>query len=112
MSRLEGWYEERRAFQLNVIMAGLAATAISMLGFLIYFRTIIGRSLLALMGVTCSMVFVVLRAASIHHVDQLFRIEFFNLKAHAIVEMTGIVLVFLNVIMMAWSLRRWQHGSR
>ena len=111
MSRLEGWYEERRAFQLNVIMAGLAATAISMLGFLIYFRTIIGRSLLALMGVTCSMVFVVLRAASIHHVDQLFRIEFFNLKAHAIVEMTGIVLVFLNVIIMSWSLRRQRYGK-
>lgn len=111
MSRLEGWYEERRAFQLNVIMAGLAATTIFMIGFLIFFRTIIGRSLLAMLGVTCSMVFVVLRAASIHHVDQMFRIEFFNVKAHAIMEMSGIVLVFLNVIIMSWSLRRQRYGK-
>ncbi len=111
VSKLQGWYEERRAFQFNLIMAGLAATAMFMLGFLYFFRTIIGQSLLALLGVSCSMVFVVLRAASIHHVDQLFRIEFFNVKAHAIIEMTGIVLVFVNVITMAWILRRWRYGK-
>jgi hypothetical protein len=112
MSKIEGWYRERREFQLNVIMAGLAATAVFMFGFLIYFRTIITRSSLAILGVSCSLVFVVLRAASIHHVDQLFKIEFFNIKAHAIMELSGVVLVFLNVIIMGWSLRHQRSGQR
>jgi hypothetical protein len=87
-------------------MAGLAATAIFLLGFLFYFRTVITRSWLAILGVTCSLVFVVLRAVSIHHVDQLFKMEFFSLKAHAILEITGIILVFVNVIYLTWKLRR------
>jgi hypothetical protein len=110
LSKLQGWYRERRAFQLNVTMAGLAATAIFLLGFLFYFRTVITRSWLAILGVTCSLVFVVLRAASIHHVDQLFKMEFFTLKAHAIMEITGITLVFINVTYLTWNLRPQRHG--
>jgi hypothetical protein len=105
LSKLQGWYRERRAFQFYVVMAGLAATAIFLLGFLVYFRTVLSRSLLAILGVTCSLVYVVLRAASIHHVDQWFKIEFFTIKAHAIMEMAGIALVFINIFYLARNLR-------
>ncbi len=106
MSKLQGWYRERRAFQFNVTMAGLAATVVFLLGFMFYFRTVTTRSWMAILGITCSLVFVVLRAASIHHVDQLFKMEFFTLKAHAIMEITGIALVFVNVVYLTWKLRR------
>ena len=105
MSKLEGWYRERRAVQLFLIMGGLVIVSAFLLSFVLYFRRILTTSYLACLGVTCSLIFVVLRAVSFHHVDQFFKIQFYDVKIHAIIETVGIILVLVNGMFVTVRLR-------
>lgn len=71
LSLRDGWYERRRPLQVGFVIAvgviGVVGTIVS--GFLL--RHVFRRIGLALAGVMLIVVFVVVRAASFHHVDVL-----------------------------------------
>jgi hypothetical protein len=89
----EGWYAARRrvqvAFILGVLLAGLWVFA-ALVRLASGSR---GRMAAALTGTVFTMVFVLIRAASFHHVDLLLGVSLGGLKLNWIIELGGIFLV-------------------
>ncbi len=103
MARVEGWYAERRSFQLTAILVGLAVGSTALFAFYYYFRSILSRSFLAFTGLSLSATFVTLRAISFHHIDHMFSTNVASVKLHALLELIAILLVATNAIRMAHS---------
>lgn len=95
-AREGGWYEHRRLFQfffvLFIFLAGLAALAATAW----YLRNSLRRYRLALIGLTYLIFFVILRAASFHHVDILLKSGAGGIHLNHLLELAGIVTI-------AWS---------
>jgi hypothetical protein len=102
VSRLEGWYDDRRKVQLTAVLAGVFVCTIAMFLMRWRFGPISHRLRLAFLGVGVSCLFIVLRAISFHHVDQVFSIKLADIKLHVLIETLGILLVSANAIMLAF----------
>jgi hypothetical protein len=92
-AQLTGWYDIRRIVQRDFIL-GVAAGGVGLLALLTYLlRGIFGRVWLALLGLGFVCVFVVVRAASFHHVDILLGTWVFGIKMNWLLELPGPILV-------------------
>lgn len=96
LARAQGWYGERRLVQLSfiavlgtVMLAGLIAMAFSLRGRL-------RRNGLALTGLVIVTGFVMMRAASFHHMDHLIGMRAFGVPNNFLFENAGLVLIALN----------------
>lgn len=99
---LAGWYGERRTVQALFIWA-VAGGGVALLGLLaLLLRGILGRVWLALAGLGFVCCFVVIRAASFHHMDGLIGSTALGVKVNWLLELPGPILV-LGV---AWQRRR------
>lgn len=94
-SQLAGWYNDRRVVQKLFILgvAGSGAVALGLLALLL--RGILGRVWLALLGLAFVCLFVVIRAASFHHVDILISSSVLGFKINWLLELPGPLLVIL-----------------
>lgn len=97
----QGWYENRRVAQLLfvgvVAMAGIFSV--------IVMQRLVRRHpdlRLPLLGFVVLLVFVLVRAASFHHVDQLINFRMGAVRMNWVLELGAIALVALG----AWSTRR------
>ena len=105
-AQLTGWYDIRRIVQRDFILA-VAAGGVGLLTLLTFLlRSILGRVWLALLGLGFVCVFVVVRAASFHHVDSLLGTWVFGVKMNWVLELPGPILVAVVAS------RRRQLGSR
>lgn len=94
-AQLSGWYDIRRIVQRDFILA-IAGVGIVTLGFLVlYLRGILGRVWLALLGLAFVCLFVVVRAASFHHMDALLGTWVMGVKMNWLLELPGPTLVGL-----------------
>jgi hypothetical protein len=94
-AQLFGWYDIREIVQRDFIL-GIAATGVGLLILVTYLlRGILGRIWLALIGLGFVCLFVVVRAASIHHVDSLLGTWIFGIKLNWLLELPGPILVGL-----------------
>ena len=102
----DGWYEDRRAVQVWFI-AGLAMAAVLLLAGLRhalddawhhYRTTCVG------LGMLC--VFVLMRAASFHHVDTLLRMRWGAISANGLIENSALLVVAFG----AWQAKQRQNG--
>lgn len=94
-AQLAGWYEGRRVVQEAFIYL-VAAGAVVALGLLaLLLRGILGRVWLALIGLGFVCAFVVIRAASFHHVDVLLGSTAAGIKLNWILELPGPTLIAL-----------------
>jgi len=102
----EGWYEERRNVQVWFI-AGLMMVAVLLLAGLRhvldeawhhYRTTCLGLAMLS--------VFVVMRAASFHHVDTLLRMRWGEISANGLIENSALLVVAYG----AWQAKQRQTG--
>jgi hypothetical protein len=95
MAKSEGWYERRRIFQglfiAAISLGGIAATA----AVLCILRTRLKEFGLAIIGIIFLGCFIVVRAASFHHVDQLLLSRIGGLRINWILEVGGIIWVGL-----------------
>jgi hypothetical protein len=92
-AQLSGWYDVRRAVQeafIYLVAAG-GVTALGLMALLL--RGILGRVWLALVGLGFVCVFVVIRAASFHHVDVLLGSSAAGIKLNWLLELPGPILV-------------------
>lgn len=92
LSRAQGWYEERRRYQVAFVAAigviGLIAT--SALAFAL--RRVLRRVMGGLLGLGLIVSFVVIRAASFHHIDILL-MDLGPVRLNWIIELSGIGLI-------------------
>jgi hypothetical protein len=93
----QGWYENRRIVQaIFVAMVG-AAGLLS-----IWFMSRLVRRhpdlRLALVGFVALLVFVIVRAASFHHVDQLINFHFAGVRMNWVLELGAISLVSMGAL--------------
>lgn len=90
---LAGWYDDRREIQRAFIwlVAGGAIAALALLSLLL--RGILDRVWLALTGLAFVCGFVVIRAASFHHMDGLIGSVALGLKVNWLLELPGPLLV-------------------
>lgn len=95
LARQQGWYRERREAQMVSIVALVAAAAFGgalVFAWLTRARTS-GGVMLAALGLILLGAFVLVRAASFHHVDTLLRGELMGLRLYVWLEAAGMAVV-------------------
>lgn len=109
MSQASGWYEERRHNQALFIIA-LASSAVFLLaGALLYLRRVVPLIGIAVLGCAMVATFVLMRAATFHHEEDLIGIPLLGkTEADIFLEFPGIFLVACNA---AWFLLKRDHKS-
>jgi len=101
-----GLYEDRRHYQ-SLFILGILFTGVSLIAWLIYaYYQVIKNHLLALIGLAFLIIFVLIRAASFHHMDQLIGTSILGVKLNWVFELTGIVFIFINGIIL------WRRDGR
>jgi hypothetical protein len=98
----QGWYQQRRLVQMSFI----GMILIFGMGFIVwgihFFKGILIRNWLAFTGIIFLIIFILLRATSFHHMDQLIGFRLMGLKLNWILELTGIYSIVFNAL---WILR-------
>jgi len=93
-----GWYEDRRIFQgIFICVIAFFGLAFAALAWIWTSRTL-PRHRLALLGGIFLVSFIVIRAASFHHIDQILGKELAFLRINHILELSGIACVALGAL--------------
>jgi hypothetical protein len=94
----QGWYPGRRLVQ-QWFIAGLAFCGALTLGWMYRaFGDLGGAARLAMLGLVLLAVFVVVRAASFHHVDVMLGVKLIGMKINWILELGGIAIVVAGAL--------------
>jgi len=96
MSVKQGWHGQRHTFQKLFIYLMLSTGCICMMAMIYYYARVLRAHALAIVGICCLSVFVLIRASSFHHMDQLIRTDLMGVKMNWILELSGIALVLFN----------------
>ena len=100
LSQLQGWYEQRRVFQLDFII-GLLMVAGLLLALTVWLmRGHLRRTGPAVLGLSFVTAFVAVRAVGFHHVDTLIdsRLLLLDIRYNVLFELSGLVLIAANAI--------------
>ncbi|APW59560.1 hypothetical protein [Paludisphaera borealis] len=108
LAKSQNWYAQRREVQLLFIAAVGVAALVALAAFAWIARKEWKRNITALAGVVLLLAFVVIRAASFHHVDAFIQTRLAGVKWNAILELGGIGLVALGAALAM----RTDHGRR
>jgi MFS family permease len=107
----QGLYEKRRTYQVAFIGCVALVSLGSLIAFLWFSRHELRSRWLALVGMVFILGFVVIRAASFHHVDALLASELGGLKWNWIFEIGGILVVGVAASRAAYRRRRDGAGA-
>jgi hypothetical protein len=103
LAHLQGWYERRHEVQQQFTMTVAAAAVVGVLVMVVMARRAPRATLLVLAGSILLLAFVVIRAASFHHVDLFLADGVFGLKMNWVLEIGGILIILLGA---CWRMRR------
>lgn len=95
ISKSEGWYEGRREVQRWFVICTLAGAGVLVVWFTCRFRSFWSRHALLVSGLAFLLTFIVVRAISFHHVDELLGTHLGGVKMNWLLELTGIGIVML-----------------
>lgn len=101
-AREEGWYERRRRYQALFIVAIALLGGVGTVALAVFLRSVLGRVIGAVLGIGALATFVVVRAASFHHIDILLGRG--PVRLNWVLELGGIALVGLS----AWRQGRYR----
>jgi hypothetical protein len=104
MALSQGWYERRRGVQALFIALLCGGAATMLIGARRYWRGLWPEYRGVFAGLLLLAVFVVIRAASFHHTDELIGLSLGTTTAGRALEVVGVVLI-------AWACMRW-HGRQ
>jgi hypothetical protein len=93
VAQYQGWYEQRQFVQLVFIALAAMTCLIVAITLLLWARNSPIPTRIALIGTTMVLGFVLIRAASFHHVDRFIGQRILGLRWNWILEMSGISLV-------------------
>lgn len=91
-ARADGWYEDRRAIQSIFIKCLAGAAAVALLAIIWALRGMPLRFYIALIGLMFLGFYVLVRAASFHHVDQFLGLGTEGFRLAWLVELGGIAI--------------------
>jgi uncharacterized membrane protein YbhN (UPF0104 family) len=91
----QGWYGERQTVQVWFIIGVAVICALIAITFLFFARRAPAPTWLALIGTTTVLAFVLIRAASFHHIDKFIGDRILGLKWNWVLEMGGIAIVII-----------------
>ena len=98
-----GWYQDRHWLQAIFVVIFPIAGAALVLAASWCFRGVLKANAMAVIGTILIASFVVLRAVSFNHLDQLIGADVPGETAGAVLELTGIALIAINA---GWLVRR------
>jgi len=101
----QGWYARRHEVQVQFVYAVIAAGGCAAIILVILARKAHAGAVVALVGGAFLMTFIVVRAASFHHVDTFIGSAYLGLKMNWILEMGGIAVILAGA---SWRLRSVQ----
>lgn len=102
MAKSQAWYQERRILQFAFIAGLVGIAAVGFVLCLLSLRNTLRRTALPLLGLSFVALFVVIRAASFHHVDQLINSRILFMRMNWVLELPGPLLVIASAL---WLLR-------
>jgi hypothetical protein len=98
IAQRQGWYENRAQVQ-QAFIAGTGILGLTLLAVLVLLaRRARAATLSALAGGFALVVFVMMRAASFHHVDQFLSVDLGGLRYSWIVEMGALIWIFVSTM--------------
>lgn len=98
LAHANGWYEQRHLVQ-RVFIGSITVLGVTIFIVGVYAaRKEFREMLLALLGVAWLITFVLIRAASFHHVDRFIGLELGSLKMNWLLELGGIALILIGAI--------------
>jgi hypothetical protein len=98
LARMEGWYEYRRPLQVVFIFLIACGGVFTVYAFWKLAGTSWRKHRLALSGLIFLCVFVVIRAASFHHVDLFLKYDIGGMRMNWLFELGGISLVIAGAL--------------
>ncbi len=105
-AKAQGWYGERRLIQREFIFVLLGLILLSGAVLFHVMRRTLPRTGLPLLGLVLVAGFVLVRAVSFHHVDDLINTRALGIRMNWVLELSGLVLIFWG----AWRLLRKESG--
>jgi len=108
----EGWYEHRRILQTFFIIALAFASAAVLWGVYTRYQEILRRNWQLCAGILFIMAFVLIRASSFHHVDQLLGLQLGGFKMNWALELSGILFLAHAALQMVRPVRVELHSQR
>jgi hypothetical protein len=93
LAHYQGWYEQRQLIQLAFVTLIAVICLICAITLLVWVGDAPVSTWLAVVGATLVMGYVLIRAASFHHVDRFIGSRIFGFRWNWILEMGGIALV-------------------
>ncbi len=111
ISRLQGWYEDRRIFQRHFIQSLLLVVGMMLAVGLYLMRHALKRHGLALLGLAVVAGFVAVRAVGFHHFDSVINMRVQDVRVNVIFELSGLVLIAVNALALL-ALNRRRQGKR
>ena len=94
----DGWYENRRIIQISFITAILGLGSIALFVFVYKMKSIIKTNRLAIVGLIFLLLFVIIRAASFHHMDILINTKIWGFRMNWVLELSGIVAITIAAL--------------
>lgn len=94
-SKMYGWYDQRRGVQAIFIVMIVACSAIGATILVINVRQSFDRYGLLLAGAFLLIAFVIIRAASFHHIDQILKVQIERVMLNWFLELSGIGLIVI-----------------
>jgi len=101
----QGWYDKRQVVQLWFIIGVASACILMACILLVIARKSPAPTWLALIGTTTVLAFVLIRAASFHHIDRFIGGTILGLRWNWVLEMGGIITVIIASEWRRWKLR-------
>jgi hypothetical protein len=93
IAHAQEWYDRRRVVQLMFISILSASFMAAFIGLAIIFRDLLMRYLLAFCGLLLLLSYVIIRAASFHHISELIQYDLEGSKMNGVLELAGIYFV-------------------
>jgi hypothetical protein len=93
MAKDEGWYENRRMVQAVFVVVIGVLGMITVAAAYLYIRSAWQRYRIAFLGIVFLVTFVIIRAASFHHIDVFLKSGPGGLQFNHILELGGIILI-------------------
>lgn len=95
VARGEGWYENRREYQTEVILGLVIAAAIVVPTMIFLVRKAVVGNLAFVLSMSALVAFVLIRAISFHHLDVVFGTDVLSFRLHRVIEVAALLTVIL-----------------
>jgi hypothetical protein len=91
----QGWYEERREYQKGFVLGVVALSMLLSVSLFLRYRQFWLKHFLLSFGLAFLLTFIVIRAISFHHFDEVLKHSISGVKMNWFLELSGIGLVWL-----------------